>query len=476
MQFPFSSSKIRFAFILSFTLFLHSTSAQNLKDNYLEFGIGYGYGMQTQREITNNTTTTGMLTTQNQKAIKFGMGRGICSNVTFGNTKPIKIKYTDNTTFVSAGMGYELELSHLLGSKTKIESSSNTNGQASNSWMQYSMNSFFFTPKFVVYTMRKSTRNNKKISFSFGPSIPVGTKGVTDVYSKNSGGLVQEKKFILQYNTNLGINTSVKFWKYGRGSYFYTEFFYRQNNLYVKTSKLTSSKVNGTEQVNSLSVSARETEFSNTKDYNSSVPASTTVPTQSLTYVTPLASLGFKIGVGFLLQGKSSEEKERRKEIRNKYKEELRNASEEETQTEVTHSSVSLGIDRAKFKSEFNAILTALYDKNLGSIVDYALPTNYTNSWYNAKVSLTGFSNLQGQRLISNYYFSGKLDKSSSENNKEYFLALVVLIDGLGIDYKKQKSSDGERYTYTNKLDSKMHFTVTYNGIGRASTIDFSRY
>lgn len=449
-------------------------NAQN--DYYFELGTGYASGMQTQREIGTISTITGPLVIQNQTMVKFGLGRGINNKFVFGISKPKKISFTDNSKFVYAGIGCEFEVAQLLGAKTKNESSSNSNGALSNNYQEQSLNSLFFAPRMVFYSVRNGIKDNKKISFGVGPSIPFRTSGSLFYYSKNTSGNVQERLNERKYNLNVGFTTSVKYWKYGKNTYFFTELFFRQNNLFAKSDIATSYKVNGVEQVSTMSTSNKETQYSNKRDYNSSIATDPKLPTQSITFGTPVSSLGLRLGLGILLQARSEEEKERRREIKRKYKEELKNGGgSASTPEETTGSSVDLGIDKTKFKTEILVVLNALKNKSLGSIVDYKSPTDYTNSWYKSSVELNGFSSLKGQNLLGNYSFMANLKNSNITDNKSYFSSLVKLIDNLGLGYRKEKSSYGDYYYY-NPSDKNLYFKVEYNGAGNYVQLSFSRY
>lgn len=469
-NFKFKSS---FQLLFSLVLISHLTNLNAQKDIYFEFGLGTASGMQTQRDI-NTKTTTNSSVTQDQTVVKYGLGQGICSKFVVGISTTQKINYTDGTKFVYAGTGYELELSHLLGVKTKIESSTNTNGALSNSYQKYGLNSLFMAPKFVFYTVRNGTKDNKKISLGIGPSIPFKANGNSFYYTKNSSGVVQERLVETNYRLNVGIAASLKFWKYGKSTYFFSEIFFRQNNLFAKTGLVTSYKVNGVEQISTMSISSKETEYSNTKNYNSANPVSANSPNQMLTYITPVSSLGFRVGFGILLQSRTDEEKERRKELKKKYKNEIKGISETEGNIEENTSKVNLNIDKAVFKSQMLVILNALNNRKLGDIVDYNAPLGFTKSWYKGSVPLTGFSNLQGQNMLGNYSYSASLDNSNSSDNKAYFNAMVELIDAALLGYTKEKSSYGDYYYY-NRSDKNLYFKAEYNGTGSSVRITFSR-
>lgn len=459
-------------------LFLIAASMQLTAQNdvYFELGTGFSSGLQTQREVKNSTTVTGPLVVQNQELIKFGLGRGISNKFVFGINKPKKVVFTDNSKFVYGGMGYEFELAQLIGAKTKGESTNNTSGAISSSYSEQSLNSLFFSPKLVFYTVRKGLKDNKKIGFGIGPCVPFLTSANTFYYNKSSGGSVQERMIERKYYQNIGLTASLKLWRYGNKSYFFTEAFFRQNNMFVKSDITTSYKINGNEQVGSMSRANKETQYSNKKEYNSSIPVDPNAPTQGLTVNIPLSSLGMRIGIGILLQSISDEEKERRREIKRKYKDELKNGGgSASTPEETTGSSVDLGIDKTKFKSEILVVLNALKNKSLGSIVDYKSPTDYTNSWYKSSVELNGFSNLKGQNLLGNYSFMANLKNSNTNDNKSYFLSLVKLIDNLGLGYRKEKNSYGDYYYY-NPSDKNLYFKVEYNGAGNYVQLSFSRY
>lgn len=89
------------------------------------------------------------------------------------------------------------------------------------------------------------------------------------------------------------------------------------------------------------------------------------------------------------------------------------------------------------FCAELEVVLRAVQNGNLGDVVDYKRPTDFTNSWYAGKVSLGPFTNLKGQNLLGNLSFIGWLAGSNVPDKKQLYDTWIRTLENCLTDYKK---------------------------------------
>ena len=137
--------------------------------------------------------------------------------------------------------------------------------------------------------------------------------------------------------------------------------------------------------------------------------------------------------------------------------------------TVVSNSkSESVANGKDHFCNQLMFIINALNNGKLGDVVDYNKPLGITRSWYESKVSLSGFEDMQGQSLLGNLSYIAYLKESNKANNKSMYDELVKQIGNCLPDFKKSNSPYGYKDVYfQSRKNEDLKVDLEYSGDGK---------
>ena len=119
--------------------------------------------------------------------------------------------------------------------------------------------------------------------------------------------------------------------------------------------------------------------------------------------------------------------------------------------------------------NDFTKAVNSLRAGKLGDLVDFDKPLGFTCSWFAAKISMAGFENLQGQRLMEILSFSGRVTNGYGDDKVSLYEDLAAKLSSCLSGYKKTtktNSETGTKVTEFKSSDGRTTVTVefTYNG------------
>jgi len=260
------------------SLYALSTKAQGI---YIK--IGGGYGLPAGTSSFQNSERNNVTQTNKYDAVNYSFGKGINFAATFGD-------------MFNKNFGAELNIGYLLGGTTEF--TDNTIDVSATDEIKEKINSnmIFFTPALVIESGFEKINPYARIGLIIG--IAKGFSEYDHTYdlagSTNSSVEKTEYKMDIGLGANaaLGVmyNISESFAIFGECNI---------NSLSItpKSSEITVSTLNGTDQLNSMSISEKKTDYLSSYSYDQNSTPSTSEPRKEIKTKMPFSSIGANIGV-----------------------------------------------------------------------------------------------------------------------------------------------------------------------------------
>jgi len=262
------------------------------KKNYIRIGGGYSMPHGTQTDMGGNWMSGNYLYNGNSEKVslkKVSFGAGTHLDVAIGRM------FTEN-------IGLELAVSYMIAPKQYAISFSEISQDYSDTYDQTlsPQRRFIIMPSLVL----QAPVGNLKVYSRLGAAVPSGTgieikqngrrdpAGVGTIYDYKSTSEMKTK-FGFGAQGALGLMIPMDPW------YIWVEANMISMNTWAKSSSMKSFTVNGTDVMDQLTVSERETNYSNDVTVNADDPDYE--PSKMPTFAIPYSSIGFSAGLRFRL-------------------------------------------------------------------------------------------------------------------------------------------------------------------------------
>jgi hypothetical protein len=281
------------------TLFTLTATLGFSQGLYIDAGVGYSLPFNASTEIISSSDFTSMYNFDLGESSYSDVNKNVPLSLGKGFNAGASVGYMFNK-FVGA----ELQLNYLIGASTSAESSYTDtdidNGMTTSYTEKYttslSSNMFRATPTLVVKTGFDKINPYAKLGVVLG-------FGSTTIEQESTGtGFDQTMKMEYTGGVAIGLNASVGvlFETEGMVSYFVEVNSVNMNHSYT-TGEITEYKVNGMDELGSLSTSDKEVVFSDETTYSSDEEPNENEPSQALKTSLPFGSIGLNAGVRFNL-------------------------------------------------------------------------------------------------------------------------------------------------------------------------------
>jgi opacity protein-like surface antigen len=274
--------KLLFGTIVTmFTFSSFQANAQMKKGAYVGVNVGYATSSAGATNVLNVQNSSNTTTVDEVEAIKFSFGKGANAGLSFG------YMFNEN-------IGAELGIQYLMGGKTKYTNTttstfvnSTNNGEVAAKMVQ-------IKPTIVLATSMKNITPYAKIG------MVIGSGKITEKNNSTFGTTTpstSNRKIEYKGGTALGFTAAVGLnFSVSKSLSLSGELNMVNMQYSPKKGTITEYFENGVDKLSTLSVSNKETEYSNKVN---DTPTPSTVPSKGTTITMPFGSIGINVGVKY---------------------------------------------------------------------------------------------------------------------------------------------------------------------------------
>jgi hypothetical protein len=251
----------------------------------VQFSVGYGFPSASRRlETSYSSTATGSTET----GVFGSYGSGVTITGSF-------------TRMFNDNIGIDVAANYLIGKEYDGTSSSGSTGFSFSSSNTTSAKGLFFSPALVIEASGDKIKPYVKAGFVLGFMSITRTSDNKSV----AGGITQTShlKGELTGGPPFGFRGGIGISTGGSGkTKFFSEIIFTSMSYYPAKGELVESSVNGVDQLTSLPVSSKQTNFVDSISNNFASPPNPNEPSESIAESFPMGSISINVGIRFMLK------------------------------------------------------------------------------------------------------------------------------------------------------------------------------
>jgi hypothetical protein len=269
--------------IIACVMALFTFNAFAQKNFYVKLGGGYNLGSTATLDGPRNEIANGSVTSYEKVDIAFGKG------LNFGGA----VGYMFNKY-----VGTELNISYLLGGTTTTKSSTTISTSSSSYNSDFSATMLSFIPSIVITPGFEKINPYTRFGLIIGLPTMTGISEISSTFMGNTNTTNQTR--IFNGGLAVGLQSTIGIdYKINEKISIFGELTSNNLNYSPKKGEVTESKVNGVDNLSTLSTRVKKVEFVDSYSEDNNVTPDNNAPQKSITPSLPFSSFGLNIGVKY---------------------------------------------------------------------------------------------------------------------------------------------------------------------------------